>query len=463
MAAATATTAAATTAASTTGCPANGTVVIPSQHYGNCASDTLQIILFFADGFRDVFRDIRQPVVTVASPPEQKYLFFAIRRYDELLRGPRTLGLQRLPSYSNQPLILTHTDNTATGQSVLINTGPELYAPGTISIGLESNPERKIKSLGEICSVFIGDYLRPRFGTTPRYSTDYWRFLPRLNVPEATTAYLEFYNKVVKLGGPNFVVSAFLEPEEEMYISAFQVLTFNTVNDFHTFSILKYNGCWCIGDDMIGYLVKIKEEMQHRISQFSEYTITTFEAEDAASSMITKTYSMKRRNGASQITEVIASITYPKSPTIGGYHGQFEEKEMSGIAKRYYYYSLPTSSSSSAASVVPWASAASAAPRASAASAAPWTSAAPRASAASAAPWTSAASAAPRASAVPWASAASAAPRASAPSSSSAASRFTNHSANDNESMFARLGRNRRTMRATRQKRRKSRKIARRY
>ena len=64
-------------------------IPIPQQHLGNCASDTIQIIMFYADGFYDYFvkkiakKWIRQgkPAPLTFSTPLNEYLHTALIRF----------------------------------------------------------------------------------------------------------------------------------------------------------------------------------------------------------------------------------------------------------------------------------------------------------------------------------------------------------------------------------------------
>jgi hypothetical protein len=299
------------------GCVETGQIVIPSQHYGNCASDTFQIILFFADGFRPIFRSVETvDGITIESPPEHRYLQLALTRFLEIMNPskPKIAGLLRLPSHSNEPII----PNTS-GK----NTGANMISPNLLSKGVVPNPNVKLKSYGEACSVVLGDFIAPSSAPKVLYDSSYWAF---------SNKYMEFYNKVLKSIKPYFKVSDILYPTHKSFITAFQVMTFNTSDlNFHTFAILKYKGCWTIGDDMVGYLIKINEDVQILINNFESYQIFTDETIDLSNN-VTKSYFLHLNTGE---TLLLASITYPS--LTGGYPGTFIERDDQGV-KRYYYY-----------------------------------------------------------------------------------------------------------------------------
>jgi hypothetical protein len=302
-----------------------GIIPIPHQHCGNCASDTIQIIMFFADGYWQHFLDfatklIRAGDVSLTVDQTNDYIFMyilnAIRRFVSLYNrqsagkpvGSKYTTLTRLPSMR----------------------------------GIHDT-----KNMGITCSMCIALYMNPRKEPSV---PDSWAYIQ--------PKYMEFTTKILNYGPPPFYTATLynnqlpINIETKDNIVAVQFHCFQGgrgpsysehVGVFHTFCAFRHNGVWYIGDNMVGLAIPLSLAIP-----ISPNTSTkVFTIIDIANSTISYAstpvietphhynFFYKFTIGEMAWNIAIARIYIPESA--GVYSGIFEENKF----MRVYYYAMP--------------------------------------------------------------------------------------------------------------------------
>jgi hypothetical protein len=188
-----------------------GVIPIPSQHTGNCASDTIQMIMFFADVFSEYFvlnlaahcagTNTLSPTDTFVSA----YLHHSIARFINLYSAPDRAAFSAVPV----PIL---------ARSPSRNASPN--AP----------------CRGELCSMCIGSSIRG--AAVARANSGAWAYLaaeynPRtLGILNARLPPLPSPRYIASLENHGYMV---IHPERIHACVAIQVLLFTPENTFHTF------------------------------------------------------------------------------------------------------------------------------------------------------------------------------------------------------------------------------------
>jgi hypothetical protein len=209
----------------------SGILPIPQQHNGNCASDTIQIILMYADIIRDY---------------SLEELFAWIR--DD----------QRIPDASNPPYI--HYKYRMFVRFVNIFTKPSANRP-RIDLPVLRRAISKNNS-GEHCSAWIARSMYPT-AQISRTNTRSWAYS------------LAGYAPILRQLLPSAVSFSNNEVIPGMPIVAIQYFLFDSrrgIANFHTFCAFRMNGQWFIGDNMMG----IAEPLPHGIREYDLITTTMY-------------------------------------------------------------------------------------------------------------------------------------------------------------------------------------------
>lgn len=257
-------------------------ISIQSQHFGNCASDTIQIIMFFADGYKEYFRALARYLHHPGIPlPEGnnvvEYLTTSAKRY-------LTLG-------------------GVNARTRTRSASPMLF-PGINS--------------GVKCSKHIGAFLhRPNLGTSSFWEyrkDDYDLFTKQLfNYAKALKVHFNLFS----LPNPDICISDIVTSDTV----AVQFFTMNISNSaFHTFCIVRHDGRWYIGDNMLGFLFPAANIT---IDNFNRYRIGVNDTRNA-DGMYTRHYIWYNISDSS-IKFTIAEIKRTPSQHIGVYSEPYLE------------------------------------------------------------------------------------------------------------------------------------------
>lgn len=215
---------------------ATSVIPIPSQHTGNCASDTIQIIMFFADVFSEYFvlNLAAHCASTITLPPTDTfvsaYLHHSIARFINLYSVSDRVALSAIPV----PRLARSPSRNASANA----------------------PCR-----GELCSMCIGSSITG--AAVARANSRTWAYLAAEYNPR-TLAILNAH--LPPLPPPRYIASLenqgqmITHPERLGACVAIQCLLFTPENNFHTFCFFRKTGAdgvqrIYIGDNMAGIAI----------------------------------------------------------------------------------------------------------------------------------------------------------------------------------------------------------------
>ena len=284
-------------------------ISIPSQHIGNCASDTIQIVMFFADDYKDYFREIaifispleRRPFLELFKRREflvYDYIYTAARRYSHLGSVNRT--------------------------SLLRSESPKLY--GSINTGPR-------------CSTLLARVLGRK---VTKKNAAGKNILNLTSWGYSSSSYTDFMNQLFNAAkklkfafdirsNPYICFSNVYDPANGLRAVQFFTVP-KSRESFHTFCLLVHNGQFYIGDNMLGFLIQA-----NHIEYLGIHNIGVNDEILAGSYKRTFFWWEIRGDVLHKVAE-IASITRPVTPHIGIYNEVYLETSETKVGRVYFYF-----------------------------------------------------------------------------------------------------------------------------
>jgi hypothetical protein len=237
------------------------TVAIQSQHMGNCASDSIQIIMFFADHIGDFWRQFavneynrlgdtlfRQPSrpSTTLENIYVNYIFYSIQRF------LRLVGIDPYRNDTGNTMMRRPLNkiNASTGMLRRRGSAHNLFASAT---GVSP-------TYGVTCSLWIGKIAELQGLVHPENVEGYmsYAYTPQVYDGLRDAIVQEVapgFARQVPSGG-NFADDfASMQRDFPTGILVGVQLFLTDVHDlFHTFTMVKIGGSWYIGDNEVGLL-----------------------------------------------------------------------------------------------------------------------------------------------------------------------------------------------------------------
>jgi hypothetical protein len=285
-----------------------GVIPVPSQHTGNCASDTIQMIMFFADVFSEYFvlnlavHCVRTNTLPPTDTFVSTYLHHSIARFINLYSAPDRAA------YSAVPIPV-------------------------LSRSPSRNASPNVPCHGELCSMCIGSSIRGV--AVARANIQSWAYLaadynPRtLAILNASLPPLPPPRYIASLENQGYMV---IHPERIRQCVAIQVLLFNPENNFHKYCFFRKTGAdgvqrIYIGDNMAGLaILAVGVTMEMVCLSLLEYRI-----------VVVPGGSILQYNIVPPGMAPITISTPPILSSIGAYPGIFRENSF----MRLYYLADP--------------------------------------------------------------------------------------------------------------------------
>ena len=288
---------------------ATSVIPIPSQHTGNCASDTIQIIMFFADVFSEYFvlNLAAYCVSTHTLPPTDT--FVSAYLHHSIVRFINLYSVSDRAAFSAIPM-------------------------PTLARAPSRNASANAPCRGELCSMCFGSSITG--AAVARANSGTWAYLAAEYNPR-TLAILNAH--LPPLPPPRYIASLerhgqmITHPERIRACVAIQFLLFTPENNFHTFCFFRKTGAdgvqrIYVGDNMAGLaLPVVGVTMDMLYSSILEYTIVVTPAGNILQ------YNIVLPDGVPPMT----ISTPPISSLIGSYPGIFRENTF----MRIYYLADP--------------------------------------------------------------------------------------------------------------------------
>ena len=294
-------------------------ISIPSQHMGNCASDTIQIVLFFADGYKDYFREI----AAFIAPRERRPFLDLFKHKDFLIYDYIYTAARRyLHLGSVEPATLVRRPSEKLNEYESMNSGVRC---STLIAGiLEKKLTKKNETGKNILNITSWGYTKQ----------DYDAFMTKL------------FDAAKKLktafdirSCPHICFSYTFDPAGLQAVQFFTVP--KSYNSFHTFCLIRHNRKFYIGDNMLGFLIPAN----HIDKLTTHYIGVDDEISDDGVQYTRTFFWYNPRNPAERFE--IAKITRPMIKYIGIYNERYLEIDMSKPWRVYYNYNIDCTTASS--------------------------------------------------------------------------------------------------------------------